>query len=814
MLLLVGCSGGGGGGGEEGASPPGPGQGFTNNFETGDVVAEFELAAPGINTFFLKGTLPMPPELYPLNTTTPPFSVRDADGNVVDAQVEIVSRYANPAHGADVVEIIAQVNRPAGTSSGDRIVYEVIWRASAQPTHTVDPQIQTILDTPDSIVLRCTDVFGHPYEADLLNDVRINNTAELRTNRDGPFVHQVRTYENLEPVTPVAGSLGTLPHLMGVHSYITTWKDAGFFSIDLRVHNGHEGLDATTTDDDSMGRVYFNELELVVPDGWSLYQAFETPSFGTMYNQGATDVYPIVSPVGGGDLHVMRVQEQFHRRLILCKDGWRGRALVALREEGLGFCRDGFSDTDFRFLSWWNPVSARYISQNIPMPDLSFLETPAQARDKVLSDYAGVAVAFQNGSTGPWPLTFGRLGWAHPWGPMSGGFQGGTEIHFWDGVRTAYGASVDGYHYFQTLHRMYTERHPTALYDRHGEPYNLESWVYDDGDGPILPTWILLIPWLSLGDPHGFTTAPTFQVDAVTTQDRRPAYENTLAGFEHIDTEHLIRYTRSAKVLAWLGNDAIAKDDLELQAELCRATYTILPQNEYGQGITTGLLFDRQYVESYPHQGFDLNRGDGWVFDTVSTYYALADPAWRSRVRPWFDDVIDLVELGQSTCSGTIMSKPNTAHFGGQYRILQSISESILEYALWGMRSTVLDGQDSASATRLNNVIKRSTYAMISPQVWSNADASPHFYTALGPYDDSQPSFCGYVPPDGHEGYDNWQTWNVFSYGYLLTGDTQFLNKAAQMAGGTLTPAAVLGNGNAGKVETRAGMIGMLQSQF
>ncbi|MFT7667614.1 MAG: hypothetical protein ACI8X5_000293 [Planctomycetota bacterium] len=788
------------------------GSGFTNDFQTGDVVGEFEMEAPGVSTYFLHGTLPLPAEIYFDHTTASPFAVRDQDGVVVAAQIEIVSRYPKASDGADVVELIAEVARPAGVNSGDRLVYEVLWNPNTPVAHRIDSAVQAMLNTSDALILRTTDVFGHSYEADLLSDLQTNNVSDLRTMRDGTYARQVRTHENLTPVTPVAGSTGTLPHMMGVHSYITTWKDAGYITIDLRVHNGHQGLDSETDEDDSMGKVYFNEIELVVPDGWILRQAFETQTFGIKYNEGVTDVYPILEPVGGGDLHVMRIQDQFHRRLVLSKAGWNANALSAVREEGLAFCRDGISADDFRFLSWWNPVSARYATNNLPLPDLGFLETPSQSRTQVENEFSGVVSAFEAGTTGPWPMTYGAQGWAHPWGPKSGGYQGGSEINFWDGVRTAYGRSVDGYRLFQTIHRMYSERHPTALYDRYGDAYSMEDWIYAGPDGPVLPNWMLLIPWAALGDPHGFLLAPTFQVTAVANQDRTPAYEGTLAGFEHIDTEHLIRYTRNTKALVWLGNDSLAKDDLMLQAELCRATYTKLPQNNFGAGISTGLLRDWEYIQTNPGDGFDLNRGDGWVMDTVSAYYSVAEPAWRTKARPWFDDVIDLVEMGQSTCSGTIMSKPNTAHFGGQYRILQSISESILEFALWGMRSSVLDGDDAASAGRLNEVIKKSAYAMISPRVWSISNSAPHFYTALGPYDQGQPSFCGYVPPDGHESYDNWQTWNVFSYGYILTGDQQFLTKAGQMAGGTLTVENVLGNGNVGKVETRAGIIGVLQS--
>ncbi len=808
-LSLAGCS--GGGGAPQAPWEP-PGNEFNNTFEENDVVAEFELAAPSVPDFVLRGTLPLPGELFLPGGAQVPFTIRSSDGTIVPAQHEVVSRYASDSEGADVVELLARVSRPAGASPGDRIVYQVLWSPHTPVTsHTMSTEVDTLVNTPGAVTLRTRDVFGNEYTADLLADLRLSDPDELQVERDGPAASQWRTYENLEPTTPTDGPTGTLPHMMGVHTYVTSWEGEPFVSIDIRVHNGHDGHDLGTDRDDPMGKVYFEDLELVVPDGWVLAQAFESPTFGAFYSEGPDRVWPLVTPLPANDLHVMDIQMQFHRRLVLYPDGYENEAHSALKEEGLAFCRDGTSATDFRFLSWWNPVSARYFAQNLPLPNLDYLESPAQSRIDLLDDYTDVENALSNGTPGPWPINYGAQGWAHPWGPLSGGLHGGSEIYYWDGLRTAWGASNEGYRLFQMTHRMYTERHPTALYDLHGDAYNPEDWIVSGPNGDFLPTWMFIIPWLPLGDPHGFTTAPTFQIDAVVAQDRVPDYEETLTSFGYVDKEHLIRYTRSAKVLAWLGNDALAKGDLELQAELARSTYSILPQSAFDEAITTGALCDLRYVESNPGDGFDIDRGEGWIFDTAAAWYALADPAYRARSLYWFDDVVDLLELGQSDCAGTIMSKPNTAHFSGQYRLLQSISECILQNGLWGIRTTVYDDAHPSQAFRVGEIIEKSALAMISPQVWSVADGSPHFYTALGPYDQEQSAFCGYVPPDGHEGNDAWQTWNVYPFGYLLTGNQNFLSKAAIQAGGSLTVSSVTHDGGLGKLETRAGMIALLQ---
>ena len=101
------------------------------------------------------------------------------------------------------------------------------------------------------------------------------------------------------------------------------------------------------------------------------------------------------------------------------------------------------------------------------------------------------------------------------------------------------------------------------------------------------------------------------------------------------------------------------------------------------------------------------------------------------------------MERGQSSCTGAIMSKPNLTMFGGQYRILQSISECILQHGLWGMRSTVYDGFDEGLRLRTDYLLESSCSAMISSIMWNNAEGSPYFAIGVGPYDLQQAGYCG-----------------------------------------------------------------------
>ncbi|MCB9905284.1 MAG: hypothetical protein H6831_12825 [Planctomycetes bacterium] len=752
-------------------------------YEPGDVVAQLELVAPATTPFVLRATLPLQPGQYVGTGPTSPFVIVDSANNQSPAQVEIVSRFANAADGADVVELLARVERPAGVAAGTRIRYDVQLVQHPVGSDLVPlPTVANLLSTPGAFRLRTKDVFGHVYSANLGAAFGTSHEFELK---NGPTVRQVRTYETLTPDAPVGGNGGTLPHMMGAHAYFTTWAGEEFVSLDLRINNGASGHDHARDIDDPLGDLYFEELELVIPQGWQVLTAYGNPYLGTQYAEGLDSVLPIVRPIDAGDMHYMPSQSQFHRRMVLCAPGAEARAREYLDERNLAFCRPGENVNGEPFLSWWNPASARYYSQHLPLPLVDRIGE-ATLRSELSAAFTSMKTAVQNGDAGPWPIEMPTHGWAHPMSGHYGGSHGGQEIHLTEGVRTAYAASNEGYRQLQLRHRMVTDRHPTALYDWNGEPTCVEDWVVNGLNGPYLPAWVWLRPVLFLGDPFGYNSTPDGQRQAVVAQGRKPAYQDSLAAFQMMDTEHLVRYTRNPKALVWLGNDAIARDDLTLQGELSRMSYSPLKQSDNGMMIVTGMASDRAFVESKPGDGFNINRGEGWMIDAIVSTYAVTTPARRATMRPWFDDLLDTVEMGQSACTGAIGALPNGLYFGGQYRTRQSISEAIVDTALWSVRSTVYENSDPGRSERLRQVLVRSAYALISDVFWDYSVNQPWFYVAMGPFDQQQPSFCGFVPADGHENHDDYQVWGSLAYGYLLTGDSLFMTRARQLAGGNI----------------------------
>ena len=750
--------------------PPSPGQ----------VVARVEHGAPTLDEYTLRATLPVPRGTFPRSDGKMPFAIDNGDGQLTPCQVEIVSRYPDSNDGADVVELITRTDRPGGVSAGNRVQYDVQFTLSDPAAFQPNAQVNTLLSAAGALQMRTRDVFGHHYTADLYEDARTNGDS-LRVLRTGAVARQVATHESLRPTSPVSGASATLPHMMGVHSYVTQWAGEPFLSLDLRIHNGHSGLDNSDTIDDPLGKLYFQSLELRVPSGWVVVSAFDGPLVGQPYNEGAFNVYPIIAPLAGGKMNMMPRMSQMTRRLAVCLAGQEARAEAALNEEYLAFCIDGTAPNNDQLWSWWNPGTARYFPQSHRLPSLDHVGL-SSLRNQKAAEFASRRDQLAGTTPFTWPIVTDALGWAHPWGISHGGMVSGSEIYLWDGVDTAAAASTEGYRLYQISHRMYNERQPNVLFNKDGLHTQMPQWLVWQNGQQYLPVWWYNEPMLWAADPFGFDEASTHQIDAVAGLGLKPDYEDQLVSFLAIDEQHLVRYTRSPKVLVWLGNDALARDDIRSQAEGIRFTFSMYAQDAWGGVIPTGMLYQRTYVDAFPGWGFSYGRAEGWGLDTMSAAYSILDETWRSDTRGWFDDVVDLVEDGQSTCLGNIQSTPLWNVFGAQYRCRQSIECAITENALVGMRESVYGVTQPGQMLRINQVLANAIYGMISPTVWSETGHGPWAMIGVGAFDNTQPPYCTWWPNDGNYGIiDGFQTWSSYAYGYEVTGDPIFLTKAEEM---------------------------------
>ena len=790
--------------------------------KTGAAVAVLETVVPESEAFLLHGTVPVPQGfLFPDDTGTS-LAVLDWDGRPVTTQVETVSRYPSPSQGADVVEVLARVHLPFGAAPGERWSYVITALETPVPkpqpttegvealvavTASLPASVVSLLADPDAVVITSRDVFGHEYRHSLLED---GTDPELR--KYGYNATQVRTYGAMLPVAPVPGPSGTHPHLFGVHGYLTTLREESVVLLDLRIHNGFANTDPASDVDDVVGDVYFDTVDVSVPTGWSLVQAFVDPGSGAPSGAGDESVYPLVAPTGDGTMHVFPLGGQMIRRLALCPTGEESRARELLEQEGLAFAVPGVDELSGQDTwAWSSPITARFGIQGIRLPSLEHADHQA-IRGQLAAGFLGLLTHFEAGTgIGTYPLQEGRLGWAHPYGVAYGGMTGGNEIHLFEGVDVVQARSVEGYRHYQLLHRMHTDRQPNVLYRSDGDHASLWDWYVENGEQSYVPL-IFYMKYLNGPDPIGVSTPPTFQAEAAADQGLVPDYQSTLLSFEPHDLQHLIRYTRSPKALVWIGNDSLAKDDLMAQAELVRLTYHPFYSDPYGNKVITGMREDISQTELNPGGAVDFGRGEGWATDTRVAAYAVASEAWRQLEYPMLETMVEMLDRGQVPCTGHIMAFWSEKILDGNYRVAQSYETSIVDNALRGVLETVFRGRSATMTALTESVLRDAYYGFISPTAWSSFADGPIEQYAVAPVDNTSTPFCSLaqVPADGQSADSNkYQTWCTLGFAHDLTGDPIFLSKAAEMIGGDLLT-ELLADG-VDNIQNRAALLSVVQ---
>lgn len=773
-LALIGCSGSSGGGSGAGSSS-------LDVDANAPVVAQLETIAGSVSPFIIKGTVPVPPKTFTKKNQVP-FTVLDWDGAASPTQVEAVTFYPKISDGADVVEVLAKVHVPPTVAPGTKISYEVVLNPHKSDGFRLTEELQQVMKTPETIMLVAHDAFGHEYKLDLLKGAEKDfNNKGPNTLRSGEAAATMRTHGVLEPSDKgkIGQPNGPLHHMFGAHAYTTLWKDLGAVSLDLRVHNGLSGLDSSSSKDDPNAKLYFADLELWIPKGWTMFQQNPDPVLGTPYDQPNHRVFPIVEPLGGGKMHFMPLQGQFNRRLTLSMAGHEPVAQALVNELGRAFNKAGTSPTGGELWSWWNPQTGRYFPQRFTIADVSFLGNTT-VEGKLSQELSKIRGLLASGASGNFPYTSSALGWAHPWGSAYGGMTGGSEIQQWDGIEAACTGSIDGYMLSQVTHRMYSDRQPQVLFNLDGQPTKFSQWVKSGANGPYLPMTFNQILKGSQ-DPFGFNQADTSHVSYVQQNNLQPPYEAELDNFKPVDFQHYTRYTRSAKVLTWLGNDSLAKDDLLMAAELYRLSYNMAAESAAGY-VGPGMLNDWQDVQASPGTGFGFGRSEGWGLDTMNAAYSISDQEWRDDAISWFEENVDMAAQGQSSCNGYLQSIVSSKMLDGKYRTRQAIEQGICESALRGTVESVFRGVDSGRTAQTEYVLEKSFYSIISPMAWSSGQG-PYSYLAVGPISKSQGTFCGSIPSDGSDGINHGQFYSSFAYAYELTGDQQFLQKAGEIFG-------------------------------
>ncbi|MEM1448508.1 MAG: hypothetical protein AAF726_00745 [Planctomycetota bacterium] len=753
----------------------------------GPVVARLRLPAPAEEDFLLRATVPVPEQMHFDGASQVPFAViSSSDPTASITQVETVTRYADDGQGSDVVEILSHVRRP-GVAPGTEIEYDVVLSPHTPSDFELAPSVESLVGTADAIRLTSQDPFGNRYEMDPLQGLR-NGDPDQRTLRQGPLVHEVAEVGALTPVEVVAGSQGTLPRLMGVTAYVRTFANEDYLALDLHVHNGYDGQDVNVDWDAALEDVYFRALTLRVPDDWVVLHLFDSPSVGDPQVIGETRHVPLVRAIGSGQMHVMHRQSQFVRRLMVARPHAVDRARSELEHRGLAFCVAGASPQGDELWSWWNPSTARYLPQNGRLPDLAGLTTRENVDAMYRAALGQRAAQLRDGTGANYPVQWGALGWAHPWGIQYGGMTGGDGIEQITGADMAWASSQEGYRFKLLRGRMSIERQPFALLASDGHPTRYEDHVVPSGiNGAYLPFSFNMAP--KPDDQYfGFDTSPTFQAEHCRTAGLAPGYENDLRGFMPHDLQHLIRFTADLYVLQWLGNDSLAKAQLRQAAELFRMTHHETYSGNYGYVPGLSLKFRQQRVLEHPGTGIEYGRGEGWGLHAAAGAYAAADDAFRGRLRPWFAEVARVVREGQSTCTGNITAIRVNKNMNGIYRTRQSFELSFTVNALESMRTSVFEDVDASIHATLGDTIVDAARSTLEMPFWDPAFGGQRKVVGVGMSDMSVPDFCASLPPNAGYGTTNtdYETpMTVWTYAYRISGDGYFLQRASESFGAT-----------------------------
>jgi hypothetical protein len=781
----------------------------------GKVIAQLSTNAPSTGTFVLRGTIPVPAGTFPRPDGMEPFSIRNWDGIVVPTQVETVSRFPNDKDGADVVEVIGRVDVPPGSAPNAHLTYEVVENTHKKGRLAAKGKVTKLVTKPGNVLLVAKDCFGHKYSLDLFKDIRATSgqVGNSKVLRNGAGAVTIRTYDVLKPETNNVGApSGALSHLFGVHTYMTAWAWTDSVSLDLRVNNAASGLNKNSSEDNPLGKAYFESLEVWVPKGWTLVPDLKDPFWGSTRDEGKWTAFELVRPMAGGNMHVMPAQSSFVRRLALTTVGNEVQAQSLVDEEWLGFAQRGQSPNGGELYSWWNHQTAAYFPQRHRLPELDYLGKAAVESVEQKAYETSRSVLLSGNGKSYYPYDSSVLGWAHPWGVPYGGMTGGSEIFMYDGFRVAEAGSRLGYKHAQNTHRMYVSRQADKLFNEDGEPTCVNDWLINGSNGKYVNMKYHQLLLNGSPDPFGMAVSPGYQRNHVSANGMQPGYESKLVQHSPIDFQHYVRFSRAPKVLAWLGNDALAKDELKAAAEVFHMSYHEYKSSAGGAVIVSGYLHDRNHVNNNPGSGFHFGRGESWGLDCSLAAYSMGDPDWRAEMKPWFDQIADTVAAGQSSCNGIIQSHVNNKWLGGQYKARQSIEQAITENMLYGMVNSAFKGVDAGREAAIDFVLTQSTQAMIGPMCWSNGTkAGPHSHSAVAPLGSPTP-FCGSLPPGGAgNGIDNYQVWSSFAYGLEKTGNSTFLTKAAQMGGGSGTLWQQMKSMNFANLENRLALLADLQ---
>ncbi len=752
--------------------------------------AALRMRLPESESFVLHATLPLP---QGLTADALRFEVRDQsdESTWTRAQAEIVTRY--PTGEPEVVELAARLQRPQGGQAGQWQTFDV--RVADPPLPGTQPGAtwEDGAAWPEALELRCRDVHGHLYHARLAGP-----QAHRTVLASGVAYERIRLYATLLPdAEAVTADPPALPHLMGVHAYLTRRSGDERISLDLRVNNGAtSGSSEPTASESNAGIVYWDSLELVLPRTWSASSLVRDPFLGESRKDGEHRVVPLVKPLPGGALHMMGPQSQFLRRLTLHSPNSQAPRDEHPSLSGLAFCQAGPG-----MWSWWNPQTSRYFPQRTPLARWDTYRRNGQLgqaalEERIRTEVHRLRTLLTSGKEQPGLLSGPLMGWAHPLGVSIQGMTGGSGIEPIVGQRTVAAADARGVEALMLRHRMHACRQPDAQWNRLGQPVGPELWRGKKERVPFdFRTNANMVP-RAFKLPARGGPAASDQVEAVYKAGLRPPYDRgtpaktegripgqndaLLAWWPH-DGQHMVRYTSAPKALVWLANDALARDSILHAAELFHLAFHggRHAVESWSPGAT--LRVYEGLADKHPGHGLPIGRDQAWGIDVACAAYSCAAPSWRQAHATWLIRIAQLL-LDGAMSSGIVQRQVNPKVLGARHASSQTFESHFLLHAERCLIESVLEGVDPERSTALLQLHHRALDFLYWGPVWSDPRPTLHSETPLAgprwhfavapkegfeaaPYCDASRWGEDYLPRDGLDlGVETRYGWGPLQY--------------------------------------------------
>ncbi|MDA0948041.1 MAG: hypothetical protein O2799_05950 [Planctomycetota bacterium] len=680
-------------------------------------VGTFELLLPRARSFVVHGTLPIPQvDLREPGRT--PFALQlEGGGNpIVPAQVEVVAWREDGS--PQVVELLAPLTLADNASGGVRASVAVLYGDWQLPRPLV-PTNETIplLVGEGAARLVAVDPLGRRYSAVLGGAPGIGHRG-VRMDREG---HAVRSWRTSVVLTPeVEAREDSVPSL-GAHAYWSLYAGDSKLTLDLRLHAGL--VDARSPREEDLPPVtYLRELRLELPQAWSALPLVADPAMGPILEDGGRRVVPILAPLPRGTCHALPARSQLQRRLTVFREG-------SAPADPRGVWISGLAFPVHRGGEWsWSTKGLRsYFPQGATLPTFEDLDPadwssaeelpPGESRPETPNSRRGANLLRlgleaerdqvrqalelgipQAGLLGP------RIGWAQAPLPVTPELEERTPRAYLLGHRVAAAASQAGYEKLVLLHRARSSRQANSCWAPSGQPL------------PLLPA----SPVPSQVSSPGY--------EAVLASGRRPAYDRgaphlgeggspTDAGsiwsWRPLRGEALMDWLLTAKALAWLGNDHLAKDDLQQEAVLAAA---VDPVSGRPAQNWLGALVEAAQLE--PGQGCAIGAEHATALDAMAASWCLTPPLLRSEGTEWMLTFGHLLGCAAAP-DGVVVRRLVTAEPGAEARYERPTLDVVaLLHARRILNHTLVGAEDDPLGQVLRDQFMRVTHALTTPPAW------------------------------------------------------------------------------------------------